>query len=521
MRFNEQATEKTLTTNIAGGEALQESPELELVSILLTSFVQDKYYASADEQMARLRTLLAHVDPMFAAQAAVYARTKFGMRSISHVLTGELCRAQSDRMYIELKKLQHVNGLRQGNGKAHRALDLANEWFKDFINAVVYRPDDILEITAYYWNKAGGTKGKLTASMRNGFTAALRRFDEYRLAKYRGDGKAVSMVDIVNLSHPKGVTQLAKLMKGELKNTETWEAKLTEVGKKAETEEEKVSMKADAWKEMLTEGKLGYFALLRNLRNIMQQAPECVDMACEQLVNEKAIRGSLVLPFRFTTAMNELQQLPNNRKIMDALSTAVDISVGNIPELPGRTLIAIDDSGSMDGQPRKISSLFGAALYKRSNSDIIMFNSDARYVNLAPSDSVLALASQLYTQFKSGGTDFKPIFAAMTRAKQVYDRVIILSDMQAWMGHNCPRAAFTHYKVMTDAKPKIYTIDLAGHGTLQFPERDVYCLAGFSEKIFDLMGKLEQDQNALVNEIKKVQFVVQKVSEKDSSIQAG
>lgn len=52
----------------------------------------------------------------------------------------------------------------------------------------------------------------------------------------------------------------------------------------------------------------------------------------------------------------------------------------------------------------------------------------------------------------------------------------------------------------------MYSIDLAGYGTLQVPEKDVYCLAGFSEKIFDLMMYLEEDKNALLNTIKAYNF---------------
>ncbi len=49
----------------------------------------------------------------------------------------------------------------------------------------------------------------------------------------------------------------------------------------------------------------------------------------------------------------------------------------------------------------------------------------------------------------------------------------------------------------------MYSIDLAGYGTLQVPEKDVYCLAGFSEKIFDIMKYIEEDKDALLEAIMK------------------
>jgi hypothetical protein len=41
---------------------------------------------------------------------------------------------------------------------------------------------------------------------------------------------------------------------------------------------------------------------------------------------------------------------------------------------------------------------------------------------------------------------------------------------------------------------------------MQFPERNVFCIAGFSDKVFDIMKLLETDKQALVNEIKKVEL---------------
>lgn len=477
-RFNQRASEPTKTTNIAGGEAFKESAELELVSILLTSFVKDQFYSTATDIIKNVGALLDRVDPVFAAKAAIYARTKFGMRSISHVVAGELCKRVSGQ-----------------------------PWMKDFLNAVVFRPDDILEIASYYDTR----KNKETHAMRKGLGAAMSRFGEYQLAKYRGDGKAISMVDLANIFHPQNTPAIKKLIAGELKNTNTWEAKLTETGK-AETQEEQAELKNAAWSELLKTKKLGYFALLRNLRNIIEQSPESLSIALEQLVNESAIRKSLVLPFRFITAQEEIAKLPGKpaRDTMNALSDAMDKSVSNCPELSGRTLVALDCSGSMSGKPYDIGSLFTAALYKRCNADIILFDSSANYLTLASSDSVMSLVTQLKGEFRNGGTDFKPIFEEMTKRKEAYDRVIILSDMQAWQGYRQPERELNSYRRTIGKNPHIYSIDLAGHGTLQFPEKNVYALAGFSEKLFDIMKMLGQDRNALINEIKKVEFKVTK-----------
>jgi len=41
---------------------------------------------------------------------------------------------------------------------------------------------------------------------------------------------------------------------------------------------------------------------------------------------------------------------------------------------------------------------------------------------------------------------------------------------------------------------------------MQFPENNVFALAGFSDKVFDVMKMMEMDKKALFNEIKAIQL---------------
>ena len=45
---------KTLTENLAGGQAYSQSDELALVSLLLTSFVNDQFYRNAQSSLEDL-----------------------------------------------------------------------------------------------------------------------------------------------------------------------------------------------------------------------------------------------------------------------------------------------------------------------------------------------------------------------------------------------------------------------------------------------------------------------------------
>lgn len=479
-RFNTIST-GTKTVNLAGGEAYGQTPELELISILLTSFANDQFYRSANDTFERLKQLVGLCNKEFVAKAVVYARTQFGMRSITHVVASELAK--------------HIGG---------------EKWAKNFYSAVVYRPDDMMEILSYHT----ANNGKIPNSIKKGFAKAFDKFSKYDLAKYRGENKGFKLVDVVNLVHPlpteKNKDAIDALVKGELKSFDTWESELTRAGQSATGEDEKAEFKKEVWIRLVREKKIGYFALLRNLRNIIEQAPEVVNEALETLVNETMIKKSLVLPFRFLTAYEEIQKLNAGKVIRDvlvALNKAVDIAVNNVPVFEGETLVVLDVSGSMremgkgTKSPHIIGALFSAVLVKANNCDLMTFDNNARYVNVNPLDSTITISNAI--PFTGGGTNFHSIFQ---RANKKYDRIIILSDTQGWIGHESPSHSFSNYKSATGANPFVYSFDLNNYGSMQFPENKVFAIAGFSEKVFDIMRLMEADKKALINTIKKVEF---------------
>ena len=116
------------TVNYAGGRAFTQTAKLELVSVLLTTFLQDEFYRTEKQTMDRIRELMGKVgDPRFTAKAALFARNTYGMRSVSHLVAGETAK--------------QVKGAR---------------WTKSFYDRVVRRPDDVLEILGYYLPPTAG-----------------------------------------------------------------------------------------------------------------------------------------------------------------------------------------------------------------------------------------------------------------------------------------------------------------------------------------------------------------------------
>ena len=533
-KFNIKSDVRKEATNLAGGTAFAESPEMEFASLVLTSFVADQFYRTQADTFERVSELLDDGVPQeFAAKAAVYARDQFNMRSISHVVAAEL---------------------------AHRVKD--SEWMRPFVRNVIVRVDDMLEILAYFEGKYG--RKPVPNALKRGIRDAFDKFDGHQLAKYRGEGRDIKLVDVVNLVHPEPTERnreaLKQLVEGTLRSTETWESKLTRAGQEATAGEDKAKMKAEAWAEMVRPHstgtgrarKIGYMALVRNLRNIIQDAPEVVAEVCEMLVEPELVRKSRLLPFRFVTARDELEKMtvrveplkalqsaweslltlirPETARdeqdrmekvdrleaagiVLKALNRAADLALANVPRLEGKTLIVVDESGSMMGwggqrrAPITTASLFAAVILKaNADADLMMFANDARYVYVDTGDTLLAVQRQIEGRAVAAGTNFNSVF---DRAEKAYDRMVILSDMQGWMagGYNiggAPTKAFAKYRERTGADPHVYSFDLQGYGTLMFPERNVYARAGFNEKVFDVMALLERDREALVHEIEAV-----------------
>jgi len=468
-KFNERPV-GTKTKNLAGGDAYNNSTKLEIVNLILTSFVEDQFYRPATDTIKRVKELVEK-EPLFAAKAAVFARNEFGMRSISHVFASEIAR--------------HVS---------------SESWAKNFYSKVVRRPDDITEIIAYHLMK----NGKISNAMKKGLAKSFGKFDGYQLGKYRGDKNEVKLIDAVRLLHPvpndRNAEALKELSEGTLRSKKTFQRAVSEAGKA----ENKKEAKAKAWGDVIDD--LGYMALLKNLRNIEEDAPELIERATSRLLDRIAIRKSLVLPFRFYDAISNV----SDRRLKVAISQAADYSIDNLPDLSGRSLIAIDVSGSMMGRTEKIARMFGSILYKGLDSDVVTFDSRSYHPSLNPADSVFSIMDKIH--FRGGGTNFSSIFEGINKK---YDRIFILSDMQSWMETqanyfwSCSRSvkeSFRDYRDKYNKDVKLYSFDLQGYGTSQFPEQNVYALSGFSDKVFDMIDSLEQDRDAMIKRIEKLQF---------------
>lgn len=476
-KFNSRST-GTKAVNKAGGPAFTETPELELALTALTTFVEGKFYESKEDFLDRIVSLCEKVDGSFLANLAVYARREANMRSISHVLLAELAR------------------LHKGQ--------------KDAILAGLVRMDDMAEILAYYGFKYGKP---IPNSLKKAFAKRIQFADSYQLGKYKMEGKDVKLVDLFNLVHPKPLTQeqdhtWAKLLKGELESPETWEVLISTA---KTTEEAK-----QRWEALIRENKLGYMAMLRNLRNFdkYQVSQEVQQLVFNKLTNPEEVKRSKQLPFRFLSAYKNAP----STIYKDAVSIALDHAVDNMPRFDGQTAVFVDVSGSMKNPISsksemtcaEIGLLFGLALWKGNpnTTQFVTFDTGLYGFNFSSRTPLVDLIKSVPVQ--GGGTSTHLTFDYLTQEKKVVDQVFILSDNMGYGGN--VNSSFERYKREVNPNVKLYAIDLQGYGTLQFPQNNAFHVGGWSEKIFDVIKTLNSDKNALVNTIKNYEIPAPKMA---------
>lgn len=511
-RYNKKATPTfTPVANHQGGMGYKYDPKIELVSILATG-LDNKYYEKLGEREQRLTKVIDEVakkDKTFAAKALVYARTVMGQRTVTHFGAVQLAK--------------HLAGDSLGSRFYSKRARKGN------VGGIVYRLDDMLEIASCY--QAMNPGKPFSNAIKRGFKAALESADEYELAKYQAKNRDLSLVDIVNLVHPKPTEDMApvfaRLMKGELKQFNTVEDKNTKAGQevaakvkagkltKEEAVKELAEAKEDNYAELIQTRKIGYLALLRNLRNILKTGAkvDIVREACELLTDKKLIKQSLVFPHQIDLALEIMIDEFGASKAMPfikALNTAYELAIPNLSELfpAGRTAVVFDSSGSMSSPIRLANrnngseaaiakaALIAATLAKGIGADVYHFADRSVKINFNPLDTVNTLKNKFKgEQGKVGyGTAFDSIFKTLGTN---YDRVFVISDMQG--NSYLERSAYKNMHV--------YSIDLCGYGTTMFkPGNQVYALHGYSADIYELVKKVEIDPKALIKAIEAIEI---------------
>jgi 60 kDa SS-A/Ro ribonucleoprotein len=506
MKFNFLKKNANVVTNYEGAKAYKLTPELELYSAVVTSGLNDNFYEKGGDRLTRIRELIEKNDPEFVAKLAVYTRTEMYMRSVPLVLAVELAK--------------RVNGT-----------DLVCKTVK----GVVRRADEITELLAYYElsNKREGIKklNKLSKQIQKGLAQSFNSFDEYQFAKYDRD-TAVSLRDALFLVHPKAKDAgqqilFNKIASKALETPYTWETELSALGQqKIETAELKAAAFKEKWEELIDSGKLGYMALLRNLRNIITTGVSWnhIEKVCRYISDDRAVENSKQLPFRFLAAYREVKILKEDKVtlVLNALEDAVVKSARNIKGYDEKTsvVIACDVSGSMQKpiSPRSkvmlydIGLMLGMLMQSKCKRVVSgMFGDSWKVINM-PNRGVLQNVDMYYKREGEVGyaTNGYLVLEDLTRRGVVVDKVMMFTDCQMWNSKQTADSMKKKWNAYKKIAPnaKLYLFDLAGYGNtpVSVLNDDVTLIAGWSDKVFDVLSSLEEGGGA-IEKIKQIQLM--------------
>ncbi|MGH1516010.1 TROVE domain-containing protein [Chryseobacterium sp. JK1] len=267
---------------------------------------ESDYYQSSDEIMKQIEDLCHKVDPEKIIELAIE------------------CRFQQKLRHTPLWLLilaQEIHGIS----------------VKDAIAKVANRPDMTIDLLQMLKVRNGSYK--MSKPIKKGLAKAFDQYDEYQIAKYRKSNMELSLVDVVNLVHPKPTARnevaLKALVNDNLQAANTWESALSQGADKKET-----------FERMISEKSLGSLAILRNVRNMKEAglSRTMIQTAISQ------VKSSWLTPLNFLAAQRNA--IEYTADIDEAMKNCFSGE-----KIKGTTILAIDVSGSM-GQITSSQSSF-------------------------------------------------------------------------------------------------------------------------------------------------------------------
>ncbi|MFD9594924.1 TROVE domain-containing protein [Kitasatospora sp. NPDC059973] len=496
------------TVNHNGGTGFQRDARSELFLLAVANLVgQDTFYekgGARDDRYTALVRGLAVTDPEWTTGLLRWLRSDAHLRTAALVGAAEFTRARLDA---------------GAPGHSRQAVD-----------AVLQRADEPGELLAYWTSRYGRA---LPKPLKRGVADAVRQLYHARsLLKYDTASKGYRFGDVLELTHPS--PDPAKPWQGELfryaldRRHRPDEAvppasdRLLAANRELlalPVEQRRAAVTAEGGAQRLAAAGLtwealagwlrgpldaavwsavipsmGPMALVRNLRNFDQAGvpDEVAAEVARRIADPDEVRRSRQFPFRYLAAHRHAPSL----RWGHALETALSHSLGNVPALPGRTLILVDRSGSMFDRPSAQTQLnradsaaiFGTALKVRAaDADLVEFGTTSRVVRVAPGEAVLRVLDR-FTDL--GGTDTAQAVRTHYRG---HDRVVVVTDEQTGRDHWGGDAL-----AAVPAHVPVYTWNLAGYAPGHGPSGTAnrHTFGGLGDAAFRLIPLLEAGRDA-------------------------
>lgn len=406
-----------------------------------------------------------------------------------------------------------------------------------YSDRIIRRGRDIVDvmstqISAFGFDRVPVTKGKkitgykrdlpLPMQLRKALKHKLETFNDYQLSKALSESREVSLADCIKLLRPN--EKIAKVPEGFFSAVIEGKVQMGNETKQVQSELAKSKNKNSAStikdvKESIDTSSV--MAIVKNLVALHRAGvfndKNAVKSITDKLTDKKQVQKSRLLPFRFYSAWKEVSKLPSSygvRAVSDALITALDLSIANMPKIEGYNAILIDRSGSMNYPVSsmsvvtadEIALILGAICFKQGIGEVYVFaNKCEKITGLSSRSTVIDLVNQIRGHYVGGGTQLDIALNTISAdaRKTPYDNLIMLSD------NDCYSSTGTSFRLSTwgyysygsadDAInnmikqgliKKFYLNNLLGN-TFAIVNTDDYrknLITGFSEKIVDVIN---------------------------------
>jgi hypothetical protein len=493
-----------------GGAGYAHDARSELFLLAVANFVgEDTFYEKASERDDRYTALVRRVavdDPEWTARFLRWLRTGANMRSAS--LTGAL---------------EAAGALRDAGIPGGRAV----------VDSVLQRADEPGEALAYWTATHGRAVPK---PVKRGVADAVARlYTERSLLKYDTASHGFRFGDVLDLTHPSPAAD--KAWQGKLfayaldrrhgRDTAPPESLTVLTAnaslRRAAAADPGVLLDTDAlrragmtWEDALSLGGatldkgrlwtalipgMGYMALLRNLRNFDEAGvgDDVAARVCARLADPAEVARSRQFPFRFLAAYEQAPSL----RWGQALDTALQLSLANLPALPGRSLILVDTSGSMSSggfsrrsvmSPVKAAAVFGVALAARGERvDLHGFADGVFRHEVRRGASVIREVDRFVRRVGEVGHGTR-IADAIRSTLHGHDRVFVISDMQTF----APAYGTGDVTAVVPGSIPLYGFNLGGYARTAFDAGATNRVefGGLTDATFRMVPLIEAGRNA-------------------------
>lgn len=466
------------TLNRAVYPAYERDTKEQYLQTLLTNTLGNTLYANNHELLMEATVLhhkISELDPEFMAKALVFARNQGYMR------------------------LQPIYGL--------VVLSKVDpQLFARIFARVIRIPSDLADFLTILESIGRGQGGR---AVKRQVALFLNQTSEYWALKYNGRGRGFNLSDAIVTAHPTPVDLKQQALFRYLRGHDTNLSLIPQI--EAMEKLKKVTTDKDRIKQ-IEKGKLPYeivtgaitptpkiwgyllyqmpvFALLRHLNTLNRHKvldhTEHLEYVQNRLTDVEALGKAKILPFRFAKAYNEV----NHPALRDTLAEAVDLTFDNLPDLPGRTAIFLDISGSMHGEYLQTGSVFAYALYKKTKGTSIfwLFNTDVYDAKPSRRDSIMGQAQHIKAY---GGTNTGAPVKHLTHLKKKVDQIIMITDEQQNTGSSF-YTELEHYRQKVNKSAKAFIVDIAPYQTAMTPPTDqkTFYIYGWSDTVLSFISQ--------------------------------